>query len=227
MHPIQIAALASVVLLPLAVWLVSRRLHAERFDLISRRTLAIVLLIFEVGELAAKFVLPESTLADVLPMHLCDWALFAVAWALWFRHQRGFDLAYFWGLAGTIQALLTPALDLTLHWLRLFGFFFSHALIVAGVLHLLITERLRPWPSSLLRVLLVSEIYLGTALLVNWLTGSNYGFLFQRPEQPSLLDYFSDTPWLYVVQINLIAWFAFGLLYLPWAIADLLKKRPV
>ena len=45
-----------------------------------------------------------------LPMHLCDWAVAAVVLALLTRRQTAFELAYFWGLAGTLQAILTPDL---------------------------------------------------------------------------------------------------------------------
>jgi hypothetical integral membrane protein (TIGR02206 family) len=43
-----------------------------------------------------------------LPMHLCDWATIAVVLALCFRWQWSYELAYFWSLGGTLQALLTP-----------------------------------------------------------------------------------------------------------------------
>lgn len=125
------------------------------------------------------------------------------------------------GLAGTAQALLTPAVASDLFWLRLVGFFFIHAGIVAGVLHLLLTGRFRPeWPRSIVRVAIASEVYLALALAANALTGGNYGFLAHKPPTHSMLDLFSDTHWLYVVEINLTAWLFFAVLYVPWLIVD-------
>ena len=180
-----------------------------------RRTLTLALLAFECANFSDK-IATGSSLDTALPMHLCDWALFAVASSLWFRWQLGFELGYFWGLAGTMQALFTPAIEMTQPWWRLFGFFFSHALIVVSVLHLLFSERCRPWPRSLLRVLVCSEIYVAVALLVNAATGGNYGFLAHRPAQATLLDHFSDTHWLYIAQINALGLVFFPVLYLPW-----------
>ena len=220
----QQAALLFVVLAPLALWALARRFPTLRFQTAIRRTLAATLLLFECANFADK-IATGSSLATALPMHLCDWALVAVAASLWFRWQLGFELGYFWGLAGTIQALLTPAIALTEVWWRLFGFFFSHALIVVGVLHLLITERCRPWPKSLLRVFVCSEIYVAAALLVNAATGDgNYGFLAHRPAQATLLDHVSDTRWLYIAQINGLALLLFPALYLPWWIWDTTVK---
>lgn len=223
MHPIQLSALLATVLLPLALLAASRWRRSERFEPLTRRALAIILLVLEVANMIAHFTGGTATLAEGLPMQLCDWALFAVVAGLWFRSQTGFELAYFWALAGTFQALLTPAIDFALPAWRLCGFFYSHALIVAGVLHLLLVERMRPWPRSLWRLFIWSEVYLLAALAVDALTGGNYGFLAHRPAQATLLDYFSDTRWLYVAQINLIALVCFGVLYVPWWLADLIR----
>ena len=215
----QSASILFTILVPLILWIVCRRTGTERFRNLIRRTLAIGLLAFALAGIADKIATGAKP-ATALPMQLCDWVLFAVAASLWFRWQLGFELGYFWGLAGTMQALFTPAIEMTEAWWRLFVFFFYHALIVVSVLHLLITERCRPWPRSLLRVFVCSEIYVAAALLVNAATGGNYGFLAHRPEQATLLDRFSDTHWLYVAQINALALVFFPALYLPWFVWD-------
>ncbi len=219
----QQSALVFVVLAPLILRALCRRFPTPRFQDIARRSLAIALLVFEAANFTDKFA-TGAGFDTALPMHLCDWALLAVAASLWFRWLLGFELGYFWGLAGTIQALFTPAIDPAETWWRLFGFFFLHALIVVSVLHLLITERCRPWPRSLLRVFVCSEIYAAAALVVNAATGGNYGFLAHRPAQATLLDHFADDRWLYVAQINGLALLLFPALYLPWWIWDTAVK---
>ena len=153
-----------------------------------------------------------------LPMHLCDWALVTTVVALVLRRQVCFELAYFWGLAGTAQALITPALDSPDFW-RIFAFFVVHSVIPAGVLWLIFEFKLRPQRGAWLRVLLFSQVYLIVALFVNSTTGGNYGFLCERPSISSMLDYFSDTRWLYILQIDLTAMLFFILLDLPWQFA--------
>lgn len=212
---------------PAAMWLLARHEpdgpRARRLE----RQLAGTLIAFYAGDLVMKWREGTLTLEHALPMQLCDWALLAVVTALWFRWRGCFEVAYFWGLAGTLQALFTPAIPLDLHWFRKLGFFFIHAGIVVGILHLLVTVRWRPTPRSLLHVIAASEFYLAIALLVNWLTGGNYGFLSHKPPTASMLDLFSDDHTLYVVQINLTAFAFFAALYLPWLIVDLLHAKPV
>jgi hypothetical integral membrane protein (TIGR02206 family) len=158
-------------------------------------------------------------------MHLCDWGLVLISAALWWHWRTGFEIAYFWGLAGTFQALLTPAIPSDLQWLRAAGFFFLHAGIVVGIFHLLLSQRWRPTPGSLVKVTAASEVYLAVALAVNALTGGNYGFLAHQPPTASMLDLFSRNHWLYVVQLNLTAFAFFAALYAPWLIADLISQR--
>jgi hypothetical integral membrane protein (TIGR02206 family) len=224
MSPFQIGSLIFVVVVPTLVWIFDRQSHTAHLTKICERTLAAALLLAYFGELIAKIFDGTFTLVNALPMQLCDWALFTIAAALWWRWRPGFDVAYFWGLAGTAQALFTPAIASDLPWPRVFGFFFIHAGIVAGVLHLLLTGRFRPeWPRSIVRLAIASEAYLLIALAVNALIGGNYGFLNHKPVTRSMLDLFSDTHWLYVVGINLIGWLFFAVLYLPWLIVDAIR----
>ncbi len=219
-------AIAFTFLAPIVFGALCWKFGTLRLQEIICRSLALCLVAFELGNIADKIV-HGSPVGLALPMQLCDLALIAVAGSLWFRWQLGFELGYFWGLAGTSQALFTPAIDREEVWWRLFVFFFSHALIVASVLHLLLTERCRPWRRSLLRVFICSEIYVFAALVVNNFTGGNYGFLSHRPSQPSLLDLFSTTHWLYVAEINALALLLFPALYVPWLLWDFaVKARP-
>jgi uncharacterized membrane protein YwaF len=71
--------------------------------------------------------------------------------------------------------------------------------------------------------MLWSEVYLAVALLANRLSGGNYGFLAHRPALRSLLDFYSDTKWVYVAQINLTAAVLFALLLMPWNLADRIR----
>jgi len=223
---LQLSFIIFTFVAPAMVWLYARKEPDGRLARRLERCLAGALLAFYLGDLFMKGQDGTFTLEHALPMQLCDWALLAVSAALWFRWRTCFEVAYFWGLAGTFQALFTPAIPEDLHWFRKFGFFFIHAGIVVGILHLLATPRWRPTPRALLHVIAASEFYLSVTVLTNLLTGGNYGFLSHKPPTASMLDLFSDDPLLYVVQINLTAFVFFAALYLPWLIIDLLHARP-
>jgi len=218
MSGIQVGFLIFTFASPLLLWVLSRRLESPRFARGICGFFAAALIAAYIGTLIIRMRDAGFDLLNILPMHLCDWALFATVVALLLRRQLCFELAYFWGLAGTVQALITPAIDTTTAW-RVLGFFVIHSVIPAGVLWLMFEFRFRPQRGAYLRVLLWSEVYLVAALLVNAVTGANYGFLTERPSTRSLLDFFSDTRWLHVLQINLTGLLFFWLLDLPWQFA--------
>ena len=225
MRSLQLFFVALTIAMPPALWIVSRRLRSDRFDQVVCRVLAILLLGIEIGDLSLKVLGDRTPITGALPMQLCDWALLAVVVALWGRRRTCFEVAYFWALGGTIQALVTPAIGAEVpHW-RQAGFFLAHSLIVIGVVFLLLVLRMRPYAGSLMRVIFWSEIYLAAALFANAVTGENYGFLAGKPGNPSLLDLFSDVPWIYVAQINVTGIAFFLALYAPWFLWDRVKSR--
>jgi hypothetical integral membrane protein (TIGR02206 family) len=220
MSPLQLGFLIGAFVVPWLLSIIGTRLNSRRFEKICCWTLAGALLTAEFAELGVKLFFEDTPLASKLPMQLCDWALFTTVATLIWRSPRCFEVAYFWGLAGTMQGLLTPAIGADLELWRRIGFFVIHGGIVAGIVYLILVAGLRPEPQSLLRVLFWSQFYFGAALIVNALTGQNYGFLSHRPPTHSLLDLFSDNHWLYVATINLVALTAFAILYIPWWLAD-------
>ena len=71
-----------------------------------------------------------------VPLQLCDLAIFAVALTLIRHYQWVWELAYFWGLGGSLQAILTPDLNVTFPHLIYIKFFLSHGCTVTGVIFL-------------------------------------------------------------------------------------------
>ena len=134
------------------------------------------------------------------------------------------EVSYFWGIAGTFQAILTPNLQVDFPDIRSISFFVGHCGIVAGVIYLLIARRFRPTLGSVWRTLAWSQLYLVATLLVDHLTGVNYGFLLHKPVVASILDYLSDTRWLYIVELEGLALLFFAILYAPFALRGGRKK---
>jgi hypothetical integral membrane protein (TIGR02206 family) len=156
-------------------------------------------------------------LDNILPLHLCDIAAMTAGFALLTRHQALCALTYFWGLAATLQALLTPAIGLGFPSWPFITFFIQHFAIVAAALYLPVVEGWRPerplWRDPL-RVYGWSVAYLAFALGVNTLLGTNFGFASRPPANPSLIDHLGPWPW-YLFSMQAIGVALFLLLALP------------
>jgi hypothetical integral membrane protein (TIGR02206 family) len=160
-----------------------------------------------------------------LPMQLCDWAMFVIIGALWTGNRRWLEIAYFWGIGGTLQALLTPNLQFGFPDLRFISFFVAHSGIIVGIVFLMLVYGFRPTAKGLLRTIFWTEIYFVVALTVDLLTGENYGFLLHHPEAASLLSLLSDWWPLYLLEFHLLGWVFFCVLYAPFAIVDLVRGK--
>jgi hypothetical integral membrane protein (TIGR02206 family) len=161
---------------------------------------------------------------QVLPLQLCDWAMIVVIIALWSHRLSWFEVAYFWGLGGTVQAVLTPNLSYGFPDFRFFSFFISHCGIIIGVVFLMLRYRLRPRAISIAKVFGWTELYFLVTLAADALTGVNYGFLLHKPEAKTLLNILSDYRPLYLLQMHGLALAFFVVLYLPFALSDLYEE---
>ncbi|MGI9114334.1 MAG: TIGR02206 family membrane protein [Chthoniobacterales bacterium] len=221
-HPYGIAHLIVITLtivLPFILWAIAgRRPSAERIII---AILSAVLILNYAVYLALVRQFGAVTWQQVLPLQLCDWAMLVVIIALWTHRSGWFEVAYFWGLGGTVQAVLTPNLSYGFPDFRFFSFFISHCGIIVGVVFLMLQHRLRPYPFSIVRVFAWTELYFVITLAADAFTGFNYGFLLHKPEARTLLSILSDYRPLYLLQMHAIALAFFVALYLPFLVADL------
>lgn len=153
-----------------------------------------------------------------VPFHLCDVALVITIWALLTLQPAACQLAYFWGLAGSLQAVLTPDLAEPFPEYWWFQFFIIHNGIMLTVIYLAVTGRVQPTLRTVGWVWLISNLYVVAAGLANWWFGTNYGYLAEKPGHPSLLDYFGPWPY-YILGIEIGAAVSFLICYAPFAIA--------
>jgi hypothetical integral membrane protein (TIGR02206 family) len=161
---------------------------------------------------------------QALPMQLCDWAMFVIIVAMWTGRRRWFEVAYFWGIGGTLQAIITPNLRYGFPDLRFVSFFVAHSVIIIGIVFVMLVKRYRPWPSSIVRTFVWTEVYFVVTFTVDLLTGVNYGFLLHKPEAFSLLSFLSDWRPLYLVQMHGLALLFYVILYLPFALWDIVRS---
>jgi hypothetical integral membrane protein (TIGR02206 family) len=160
---------------------------------------------------------PGSELAWSLPLQLCDVAIFVAAAALWTRRRLLVELTYFWGLAGTIQALLTPDLPQRFPSYPYWQYYIAHGGVVAAALVLVIGLRLAPRPRAVLVVGGLTLAYAAFVGGVDALTGANYMYLRAKPPSPTLLDAMGPWP-LYILAATFVAAALFAILDAPFRI---------
>lgn len=157
----------------------------------------------------------DPKLDSLLPFHLCDIAAFICGFALVTRRPALCELAYFWGLAGTMQGLLTPNLHHDFPSPVFIVFFLQHGVVVITALLLPLGFGWRPRRGAAARAFGWVMVYAAAAFLVNLALGTNFGFLMHKPDQGSLLEVMGPWPW-YVLALIVLAGVLFCLLSLPY-----------
>ena len=151
---------------------------------------------------------------NLVPLHLCDFASFIAAFALITRRRTLMILTYFWGLAGTLQGIATPALDYAPPHPVALAFFLQHFAIIAVAVYFPLADgwRLRrPWWKDTLLAYGWLNAYVLAAIVANTVLNTNFGFLARKPTTPSLLDHLGPHP-VYILWLEMVALGLFVLL---------------
>jgi hypothetical integral membrane protein (TIGR02206 family) len=222
--PAHLTVIILTIALPFVLALIVHRTKSRLLERSIAFAISALLLINYVAYLIVARRFGVTSWEKALPMQLCDWAMFVIIVALWTGNRRWLEIAYFWGIGGTLQALITPNLAFGFPDLRFISFFVAHSGIIIGIVFLMLIYGFRPRPIGILRTFVWTEVYFVVAFTIDLLTGVNYGFLLHKPEAASLLNILSDWRPLYLVEFHLLAFLFFCALYAPFAIVDLARK---
>lgn len=158
------------------------------------------------------------TARQSVPVDLCDQACLVAAAALWTRRPVLVEITWFWALAGTLQALITPDTG-AWHFPQFLyiQYYAGHALIVAAAFVLVIGLGIHPRRGAWGRVVLGTLGATVVAGIADRLTGGDYMFLVSPPADGSLLSLLGPWP-LYLIPAAALALGLFWLLQLPFAL---------
>lgn len=212
----------AVLVITLAVFIVMLLLSRTRWAVLSQRVLGSMLLaLYPVG-LTVHALYGSLSVLTALPLQFCDIATLAGGIALWTRRPFFCEVVYFFGIAGTLQGLLTPALIYEFPDPRFVLFFIMHGGVPITAIYVVTAMGVRPRPGAVMRVMSFSLAWYAVIAVVNYALGANYAFQCAKPVQASLFDKLGPWPWYNLSTIGLGLVF-YSILYLPFAFR---KARP-
>ncbi|MBN2445319.1 MAG: TIGR02206 family membrane protein [Phycisphaerae bacterium] len=230
-------ALAAIAAVTIGLIVLLRRSVGRPTERRTRWTAASVVTLLTVGGAVFQQVYEIATgtwtLEDSLPLHVCSIGVYVVALAIVFAcrdampgpaTQRLYELTYFWGLGGTLQAILTP--DVTGHFPSpsYFYYFAAHGGIVSGALVLTFGFRMRPRPGSWKWIWVVTLCLAIVIFIVDGLIGANYMYLWGPPENASIIDLLGPWPWS-LLPLAALGTALIFICYSPWWLVDCIRAR--
>lgn len=188
------------------------------------RGLAAALILQEAVKLYYFIVIADLGWRTNLPLHLCRINELLCAVMLVTRSYRIFEVSYFLAMAGSISAMLTPALAVDFPAPEFVLFFAGHALAVLAVVYAIFAFGFRPRLRSLFITLAATAAYAALIAPLNYVLDSNYLYLRAQPQPATVLALFGPWPY-YLIALFSLAVVACALAYAPFAIADARARR--
>lgn len=163
----------------------------------------------------AWFLVWDYDLATSLPLQLCDIAAWIAPLALLTQLRVLRAILYFWGIGLSTQAFITPITTDGFGHVGFWIFWLGHLQIVGSAIYDVAVLGYRPRFADLVSVVLISFGYLALVLVVNELTGGNYGYVGRAtPRTLTIVDRLGPWP-ARVIWIGLIVQ---AVLFAAWAV---------
>lgn len=211
----HVALIAGFLVVCVALALVGRAHRGTPTELVFRRCFAVLIPVFTVPMQVLQLMPGDYDIATSLPLQLCDLAWIAATIALWSRHWAATALLYFWGLTLTIQGILTPALSQPFPDPRYLMFWGMHFVVVWAAAYLTFGLEVSVTWRSYRFAVATTATWAVTAMVVNAIAGTNYGYLNRKPASGTLLDLFGPWPGYVVVEV-VVACTIWALMTWPW-----------
>ena len=209
----HVGALLAIAAVSAAVLLLARTRPGGWLVPVSR-AIAVVVLAAYVADHAVAASRGIWSVRLYLPLHLSDAATLVAVLALWTARPALVELAYFWGLTGSLQATLTPDLGHGFPDALYITYFVTHGGVVLAALLLVAGRGIAPRAGAAVRAFAATLVLAAAAAVGCLATGGNYMFLRRKPDD-SLLDLLGPWP-VYIAGAALLAAAMFALLAAPF-----------
>ncbi len=162
-----------------------------------------------------------ANIANHLPVTVCGWSAIMGSFMLMTKKKGLFDVVYFFVLAGSINALITPAviMDNGPTHFRYYQFWIEHTGIFVAVFYMIFVFGYKVNLLSLRRSVIVMVILAALAIFVNYnIQGANYLFLATTEAGDSVLNFLPSNLFLRLLIMGSVIGVLYFLAYLPWMI---------
>ena len=204
------------------IYLLRDRIRDAKCEKNIRLGLSMVMIICEMSYFWRLVGVPSlnPNPVDHLPITICGWGLIFASYVLTTKNQTLFDICYFWLMAGTVFALMTPTV---IRYtgptrFRFYQFWLEHTLGYISIFYMIFVHKMKINFKSFIKSYLVLFVLAFVAYIANTTLGgeANYLFMATTEEGSPLLDML---PKNYVLRMACMAGVVsvlFFVAYIPW-----------
>jgi hypothetical integral membrane protein (TIGR02206 family) len=192
----------------------SKRYLKEGAQLWLARVMGLILSVAVITYPLIRLYLGDFDLQTDLPLDICNILGLAMPFLIWHPRYQVHEVIYFWVLAGTLQAVLTPHLYNGFPNFTFLKYWVVHGGLILVIVYCTVVFRLYPSWRSIFKSFAFLQLYAFGVFSINLLIGSNYVYLMGKPPTASPLDYLGPWPW-YLLVVEALCLVMFILVYLP------------
>jgi len=208
-----------------------RSISQLKRESVFRYVLAFALIISEMSYYWRLVAIPAlgPNPVDHLPITVCGWVAVFASFMLVGKSKNFFDICYFWALAGSTFALITPTV-ITYTGptrFRYYQFWVEHLMSFVAIFYMIFVHKMRPTVKSLVKAYAGIVVLAGIAYWANQLIGpgANYLFMAKPEDTPSILDILPANFALRLLIMAAAVTLLFFVAYLPWFLMDRKKAK--
>lgn len=131
---------------------------------------------------------------DTIPLQLCDISAVLAVYALLTLDRRAVEPLYFFALAGTLPAIVTPELNFGFPHFSCIVYFVEHGLTALAPILLVFSLRLGLRQGAWWRAFLQINLLALAVTPINLALRANFMYLMHKPEGPTPFDWFGPWP---------------------------------
>ena len=170
----------------------------------------------------------EFAWIELIPIHMCNLSTFFIGIFLLTEKRLFFEVSFFWGIGGGLNALLTPDIPNNFPDPQFILFFIGHGFLMIAIAYASISLKNRPTLKSVKNGIYFSLMSLPVIYIINELIGPevNYWYLASKPEGDSIFNLLPDPP-MHIPALIIIGVMLFFAIYSPYWLFDRFKKEGV
>lgn len=173
-----------------------------------------------------RLYLGNFDITEDLPLQLCNILPLILVFGLYFRSRLVLSIIFFWILAGTAQANITPTLLNTFPHYESIRYWAIHTGLPVLAIYLYYALGFRFQIIDAVRSALSLNLLAAIIYPVNIWLGSNYLYLNAKPPGTTIYNLLGPWPW-YIMNIEFVMLVLFSIVLIPFAIHEKYRGQNV
>lgn len=161
-----------------------------------------------------------------LPLELCNMLPIFMIIMIYKRNRKWWGILFFWIMAGTFQATITPTLKHAFPHYEYWRYWIVHMFLTFAAIYGIYVFKFWPTIKDAWNSFIWLNVVAWSMFVINLLIGSNYMYMQGKPPGKTIYDTLGDWP-IYLLQMQVLLWVLFFIVLLPFLIYGHFRRMKI